>query len=59
VDIWSTWATATASNPGRRKVADDTSVPNRMLVVSRASAASVNQASVGPGSPDAAPIAWK
>ena len=57
-DIWSTCATATASGPGRRKVADVTSVPSRIRDVSRASPARVTYESVGPGSP-AAPIARK
>ena len=56
-DIWSTWATLIASGPGWRNVADVTSVPSRMVEVSRARAASVIHASVGPGSPDAPPIA--
>ena len=45
----STSATATASGPGRRKVADVTSVPSRMRLVSRARPARVTQESVGPG----------
>ena len=59
-DIWSTPATEIASGPGRRNVADVTSVPRRIVDVSRASPASVIQASVGPGRPPAsstAPIA--
>lgn len=32
-------------------------VPSRIVVVSRASAPSVTQASVGPGSPDESPMA--
>ena len=38
-----------ASRPGLRNVADVTSVPRRMVEVSRARPASVIQASVGPG----------
>ena len=57
-DIWSTCATATASGPGRRKVADVTSVPSRIRDVSRASPARVTYESVGPGSPGT-PIARK
>ena len=49
--ISSTWATAIASGPGRRNVAEVTRVPSRMVVVSRASPARVVQASVGPGQP--------
>jgi hypothetical protein len=45
----STLVTETASGPGRRKVADVTSVPSRMRVVSRAIPARVIQASLGPG----------
>ena len=45
----STWATAIASGPGRRKVAEVTIVPSRMVLVSRAMAPSVTQLSVGPG----------
>ena len=56
--IWSTWATITASGPGSRKVAEVTSVPSRIREVSRASAARVSQASVGPGSPGSSPIDW-
>ncbi len=48
-DIWSTCATATASGPGRRNVADVTSVPSRIRDVSRASPARVTYESVGPG----------
>ena len=55
--IRSTWATMTASGPGSRNVADVTSVPSRIREVSRASAASVSQASVGPGSAGSSPIA--
>ena len=55
----STWATATASGPGRRKVADVTSVPSRIREVSRASPARVTHESVGPGSPGPSPIARK
>lgn len=47
--ITSTCATAIASGPGRRKVALVTSVPRRMVDVSRAMPASVTQESVGPG----------
>ncbi len=52
----STVATEIASGPGWRKVAAVTSVPSRMVEVSRARPASVIQASVGPGSPAASPI---
>ena len=61
-DIWSTPATVIASGPGSRNVADVTSVPSRIVEVSRARPASVVQASVGPGSPPASrapPIARK
>ena len=54
------WATLIANGPGRRNVAEVTSVPSRIVVVSRASPASVVQASVGPGRPpswSAPPIA--
>ena len=54
-DIWSTCATWIASTPGCRNVADETSVPSRMRLVSRASPASVVHASVGPGSPSPSP----
>ena len=54
--ISSTWATATASGPGSRNVAEQTSVPSRMVVVSRAMAPSVTQVSVGPGSRRTSPI---
>ena len=47
----STWATEMASGPGSRKVAEVTSVPSRMRLVSRARPARVIQASVGPGRP--------
>ena len=40
-----------ASGPGSRNVADVTSVPSRIVVVSRASPASVIHESVGPGKP--------
>ena len=40
-----------ASGPGSRNVAGVTSVPSRIRLVSRASPASVTQASVGPGRP--------
>ena len=55
-DIWSTCATAIASGPGSRKVAELTRVPSRMRSVSRARPARVIQASVGPGSPEALPM---
>ena len=58
-DIASTCATAIASGPGSRNVADVTSVPSRIREVSRASAPSVTHESVGPGSPDASPITRK
>ena len=58
-DIWSTCATAIASGPGRRKVAEVTSVPSRIRDVSRASPARVTYESVGPGSPGRVPIARK
>jgi hypothetical protein len=54
--IWSTCATEIASGPGSRNVADVISVPSRIVEVSRASPASVSQASVGPGRPSV-PIA--
>ncbi len=54
--IWSTCATVIASGPGSRNVAAVISVPSRIRVVSRASPASVVQASVGPGSPLTEPI---
>jgi hypothetical protein len=56
----STVATVSASIPGWRKVADDTIVPSRIRDVSRASPASVTQASVepGPGSPSAMRCRW-
>ena len=54
--IWSTCATEIASGPGSRNVVGLTSVPSRMREVSRASAASVSQASLGPGRPDTSPI---
>src|SRR5688500_876645 len=44
-----TWAAAMASGPGRRNVAEGTSVARRMRLVSRARAPSVTQESVGPG----------
>ena len=47
--IWSTWATEMASGPGSRNVAEVTSVPSRIRLVSRARPARVIQASVGPG----------
>ena len=56
-DIWSACATAIASGPGSRKVAEVTKVPRRMRSVCTASAESVVHASVGPGSPDDPPIA--
>jgi len=46
----STCATAIASAPGSRNVADVTSVPRRIVLVSRARAPSVTHESVGPGS---------
>ncbi len=49
-------ATAIASGPGARKVAEVTSVPSLILLVSTARPASVTQASDGPGSPDTPPI---
>ncbi len=49
--IASTCATLIASGPGCRNVADVTSVPSRIVDVSRASPASVTHESVGPGSP--------
>jgi hypothetical protein len=45
----STWATAIASGPGSRNVAEVTSVPRRMVLVSRARAPNVTHESVGPG----------
>ena len=48
-DIWSTCATWIARIPGWRKVADETSVPSLMRLVSRARPARVVQESVGPG----------
>ena len=48
---FSTWATEIANGPGSRNVADVTSVPSRTRDVSRASAARVSHASVGPGRP--------
>ena len=54
--IWSTLATLIASGPGSRKVALVIIVPSRIVLVSRASPASVTQASLGPGSPSV-PIA--
>jgi hypothetical protein len=54
--IASTCATLMASGPGSRKVADVTSVPSRIVLVCTASAPSVTQESVGPGSP---PPGWK
>jgi hypothetical protein len=58
-DIWSTCATWIASTPGWRNVAEVTSVPSRIVVVSRARPASVVQDSVGPGAPPQAPMATK
>ena len=58
-DIRSTWATPMASGPGSRNVAEVTMVPSRIVDVSRASPASVNQESDGPGSPDTPPMARK
>ena len=54
--IWSTWATLMASGPGKRKVAEVTSVPSRMREVSRARPARVTHESVGPGRPLTSPI---
>ena len=54
--IWSTLATLIASGPGSRNVALVIIVPSRIVVVSRASPASVTQASLGPGRPSV-PIA--
>ena len=53
----STSATETASGPGSRKVAEVTRVPSRIDEVSRAMAARVTQASVGPGRPSVLPMA--
>ena len=53
--IWSTCATLIASSPGLRNVTGETSVPSRIVDVSRASPASVIHASVGPG--QARPVA--
>ena len=44
-EMWSTVAAAFASRPGRRKVAGETSVPKRSVVVRAARPASVVQAS--------------
>ena len=52
--IASTRATWIASTPGWRNVALVISVPSRIVMVSRASPASVVQASVGPGRPSTA-----
>lgn len=49
--IASTCATEIASGPGWRNVAEVTSVPSRIDVVSRAIPASVTHESVGPGIP--------
>ena len=49
--IWSTCATWIANRPGERNVALVTRVPSRIVLVSRASAPSVTQESVGPGRP--------
>ena len=49
--IWSTPATVIASGPGCRNVALVISVPSRIVLVSRASPASVTHASLGPGCP--------
>ena len=54
--IWSTLAMLIASGPGSRNVALVIIVPSRIVVVSRASPASVTQASLGPGRPSV-PIA--
>ena len=56
-DMASTPATEIANGPGRRNVAEVTSVPNRIVEVSRARPASVIQASLGPGRPEPSPIA--
>ena len=53
----STTATEMASGPGQRNVADDTSVPSRIRLVSRAMPARVIHASLGPGSPVESPMA--
>ncbi len=58
-DISSTWATWIARTAGTRWVAEETSVPRRMRVVSRASPARVVHASVGPGSGSPAPMRMK
>lgn len=50
-DISSTCATEMASGPGNRKVAEVTSVPRRMVEVSRPIAPRVIHESVGPGAP--------
>jgi hypothetical protein len=55
--ILSICATATASGPGSRNVAELTSTPSRRLDVCTASAPSVTHASVGPGSPTPPPVA--
>ena len=49
--IWSTCATWIASRPGQRNVTLVTSVPSRMVLVSRASAPSVTHASRRAGLP--------
>jgi hypothetical protein len=48
-----------ANGPGSRNVADVTIVPSRIRLVCTAMAPSVTHESVGPGSPDAPPIARK
>ena len=55
----STVATAIASGPGSRNVADETIVPSRIRVVSRASPASTTQASVEPGPGSPSPMRWR
>ena len=52
----STVATVSASMPGSRKVADNTIVPSRIVLVSRASPASVAHASVEPGPGSVSPM---
>jgi hypothetical protein len=56
--IASTVATVIASGPGSRKVAEETMVPSRIRVVSRASPASTVHASVGPGPGSPEPNCW-
>ena len=50
-ETWSTVATTLASSDGCRKVAGETSVPRRTVLVTAASAARVAQASSEPRSP--------